>query len=212
MYTVDVEGTYSFRHCDSRNIMTFGARHASLENANGLSSFASVNDGASGTGLLTSRAYANRTAYGTGVTGSWQGRKPLFCGSCVHLIGGLRGSMLWGCTNVNAETGVSEMTPSGPAGAASFNRAAASTDDSIFIGEAIGGLQWDYRVICFPADAFFRVVFEYQYWNTGDGTAEAGSFAGFGTSPNNSQGTATASAAGQELDLYGVSVGTGFTW
>lgn len=210
-YTVDLEGTYSFCAYDSKNTLSFGARHASATHTSGLDSFADVNDGASGQGLLASRAWSQASAHGTGITGGWVGRKPLFCRSCVHLIGGLRGSALWGCTHATAETSVAAQSTSG-GGSASTNAARVSSNDTLFIGEAFTGLQWDYRVHCFPADAFFRVMAEYQYWNSDGGVASAGSFAGFGASPNFSQGTATASASGFQMDLYGLSIGTGFTW
>lgn len=210
-YTVDLEGTYSFCAYDSKNTLSLGARYASATHTAGLDSFADVNDGASGQGLLASRAWSQASAQGTGITASWIGRKPLFCRSCVHLIGGLRGSALWGSTNATAETSVAAQTTSG-GGSASTNAARVGSNDTLFIGEVFSGLQWDYRVHCFPADAFFRIVAEYQYWNSDGGAAAAGSFAGFGTAPNFAQGTATASASALQMDLYGLSIGTGFTW
>ena len=210
MYTIDVEGTYSFCACRVKNTLSFGVRYASADHVMGLSTQADVDDGASGTGILQGRAYAQRTAEGTGLTGSWYARKPLFCNSCIHLIGGMRGSVLWGDSVAIAETGVLEAAPGGFA--SSTNSAFVSQDDAMFIGEAQLGLQWDYRVQCFPADAFFRIAAEYQFWSAADGAAIANSFAGFGTAPNNSQGTADAVANTIDLDLYGFSIATGFTW
>jgi hypothetical protein len=210
-YTADLEGTYSFCVCDAKNTFSFGARYASASQTAGLDSFADVNDAASGQGIITSRGWSQTSADGAGITGGWVGRKPLFCRSCVHLIGGVRGSALFGSTHVAAETGVSEHTTSG-GGAASTNAAVVSSNDTLFIGEVMGGLQWDYRVVCFPADAFFRIVAEYQHWNSDGGAANAGSFAGFGSSPNFSQSSVLASASGLDMDLYGFSIGTGFTW
>jgi hypothetical protein len=210
-YTADLEGTYSFCVCDAKNTFSFGARYASASQTAGLDSFADVNDAASGQGIITSRGWSRTSADGAGITGAWVGRKPLFCRSCVHLIGGVRGSALFGSTDVAAETGVSEHTTSG-GGAASTNAALVSSNDTLFIGEVMAGLQWDYRVVCFPADAFFRVVAEYQHWNSDGGAANSGSFAGFGTSPNFSQSSVLASASGLDMDLYGFSIGTGFTW
>lgn len=211
MYTADIEGTYSFCCCNVKNTLSFGARYASAEHTTGLDTIGDVNDGAAGTGVISGGAYARRSADGTGLTGSWYSRKPLFPCSCINVIGGLRGSVLWGDAIAISETRVAAQTPSG-GGAISTNSAFLAEDGAMFIGEAQLGLQWDYRVQCFPADAFFRIMAEYQYWNAGDGTTLATSFAGFGAAPNFSQGTASATADSLDIDLYGLSVGTGFTW
>ena len=212
-YTTDLEGTYSFCCCDTKHTFSFGARYARAEHVAGLDSFADVNNAAGGTGLIYGAAHINRGMEGVGLTSSWTGRKPLFCNSCIHLIGGLRGSILWGESWAVAETRVAEQTAGPPAaGAASTNSAYYSDDDAIFIGEAIAGLEWNYRVQCFPADAFFRIVGEYQNWQSANGIAQATSFAGFGTTPSFSQGLATASANTLGFDLYGFSISTGFTW
>ena len=210
LYTTDIEGTYSFCCCRSKHTLSFGARYADADHTAGLDTLADVNNGSGGNGLISGGAYMSREFSGTGITGGWQGRKPLFCGSCIHLFAGLRGSVIWGDSELISETRVTAQTPGG--GAASSNIAILTEDETLFIGEVQLGLEWDYRVKCFPADAFFRVVAEYQYWDCGDGSTFATSFAEFGTSPSNSRGTATSSAQAFELDLYGFSVATGFTW
>ena len=37
----------------------------------------------------------------------------------------------------------------------------------LFIGEVEAGVQWNAPLKCVPADAFFRVALDYQYWGTG---------------------------------------------
>lgn len=211
-YTIDLEGTRSFCVYDTKNTFTFGVRYALLQHDTALSVDAQVDNGASGTGVISGNARANRLAAGTGITSSLSGRKPLFCDSCIHLFYGARGSVVWGCISNSVETDTIEVTAGATAG--SYNGAVAEVDDAMFIGEVQLGLEFDYRVVCFPADAFFRVALEYQYWNADSGSAVASSFAGFGgPSPTPlSQGQAYAQANGATLDLIGLSVGTGFTW
>ncbi|TWT30235.1 hypothetical protein KOR34_47930 [Posidoniimonas corsicana] len=211
-YTIDLEGTRSFCVYDTKNTFTFGVRYALLQHDTALSVDAQVDNGASGTGVISGNARANRLAAGTGITSSLSGRKPLFCDSCIHLFYGARGSVVWGSISNSVETDTIEVTAGATAG--SYNGAVAEVDDAMFIGEVQLGLEFDYRVVCFPADAFFRVALEYQYWNADSGSAVASSFAGFGgPSPTPlSQGQAYAQANGATLDLIGLSVGTGFTW
>jgi len=211
-YTIDLEGSRNFCFHDTKNTFTFGARYASLSHDAVLSADALINDGAGGTGVLSGNARSNRRAYGTGITTSLSGRKPLFCNSCIHLFYGLRGSVVWGKISNSVETDTIEITQGASAG--SYNGAVSLVDDAMFIGEAQLGFEMDYRVICFPADAFFRVALEYQYWDANEGSAQASSFAGFGgPSPAAfSQGQAFADANGLTLDLIGLSIGTGFTW
>ena len=212
-YTTDLEATRSFSFHDTRNTLSFGARYGSLTHDTSLSADAQILDSAGGNlAVISGNARANRRAFGTGITGSFSGRKPLFSNSCIHLYYGLRGSVLWGTISNSAETDSFESTAGAAAG--SFNNAAVSVSDSFFIGEAQLGLQWDYRVACFPADAFFRIGAEYQYWDATTGTASATSFAGFGApnTPPFSQGQAFADTDGLSLDLIGISVSTGFNW
>jgi len=52
---------------------------------------------------------------------------------------------------------------------------------------------------------------EYQYWDASSGSASSTSFAGFGN-PATSLVTASADAPGLRMDLFGFTIGTGFTW
>ncbi len=211
-YTLDLEATRGFCCYDMKNQVSFGVRYASVSHDSALSADAQVDTGASSYGVLSGNARSNRRAYGTGFTTSLTGRKPLFCNSCIHLFYGLRGSVVWGKITNSVETDTIEVTSGATAG--SYNAAFAGVNDAMFIGEAQLGAQVDYRVFCFPADAFFRVALEYQYWDAGEGSTTASSFAGFGgpAPAALSQGTATAYADGITMDLIGLSVATGFTW
>ncbi|MEM8864035.1 MAG: hypothetical protein AAGF31_00630 [Planctomycetota bacterium] len=211
-YTIDLEGTRSFCCRDFKNIYSFGVRYASLLHDTALSADGQIGNGAGGPGVISGNARSNRRAFGTGITTSLSGRKPLFCDSCIHMFYGLRGSVVWGKITNSVETDTIEVTSGATAG--SYNGAFAGVNDAMFIGEVQLGAQVDYRVFCFPADAFFRVAFEYQYWDAGEGAAAATSFAGFG-GPDPapfSQGQAFAEADGLTLDLVGLSIATGFTW
>lgn len=211
-YTADIELTRSFCCYDTKNTVSFGARYASVLHDSGLSVDAQINNGAGGLGVLSGNARSNRSAHGTGITAAWQGRRPFFCNSCLHLFYGTRGSVVWGPISNSVETDTIEVTTGATAG--SYNGAVTLVDDALFIVEGQLGLQVDYRVSCFPADAFFRVAAEYQYWDANEGSTVATSFAGFGgPSPAPfSQGQAFAAADGITLGLIGLTIGTGFTW
>ncbi len=211
-YTIDLELTRSFCCYDTKNTVSFGTRYASILHDNALSVDGQVNNGAGGLGVISGNARSNRSAHGTGITGSWQGRRPFFCNSCLHLFYGTRGSVVWGPISNSVETDTIEITTGATAG--SYNGAVTLVNDALFIVEGQLGLQVDYRVACFPADAFFRIAAEYQYWSAEEGTTVATSFAGFGgPSPAPfSQGQAFAAADGLSLDLIGLTIGTGFTW
>ncbi len=211
-YTADIEVTRSFCHYLCRNTFAFGARYASVLHDSALSVDAQINDGAAGLGILSGNARSNRSAHGMGITTALSGYRPFHCNSCLSLYYNLRGSVVWGPVSNSVETDTIELTTGATAG--SYNGAVSLVDDALFIGEAQLGVQANYRVMCFPANAFFRVAAEYQYWNAEIGSAFATSFAGFGdpNAPPFSEGRATALAQGIDLSLIGVTIGTGFTW
>ncbi|TWU25961.1 hypothetical protein [Bythopirellula polymerisocia] len=211
-YTADIEVTRSFCHYTCRNTFAFGARYASVLHDSALSVDAQLNDGAAGLGILSGNARSNRSAHGMGITTALSGYRPFHCDSCLSLYYNLRGSVVWGPITNSAETDTIELTAGATAG--SYNGAFSQVDDALYIGEAQLGVQANYRVMCFPANAFFRVAGEYQYWGASLGSAVASSFAGFGdpNAPPFSEGRATALAQGIDLSLIGLTIGTGFTW
>jgi hypothetical protein len=97
--------------------------------------------------------------------------------------------------------------------AGSINSASTYVDDTLFVGEIQLGLEWTYALRCLPANAFFRTAIEYQRWDGGPGFSEAGSFASYtGSGSNTSTADTETSAASPQLDLVGLTLGTGLTW
>ncbi|MCA9232736.1 MAG: hypothetical protein KDA57_18955 [Planctomycetales bacterium] len=208
-YYADIELTRNFCLNGCKNQFSFGARYALIEHHESVIAMAEVDEG-----LINGGARSNRQAHGTGITFGLNGRKPLFCNSCAHWFYNLRSSILWGCNHNEVETWSEAILidTDATAIAGSKDGAIASVNDDLFIGEVQVGLQWDFAMRCLPAKSFFRLAFEYQYWDASSGHAASGSFAGFGDPAATSLGTAYADAPGMRVDLLGFHVGTGFTW
>jgi hypothetical protein len=212
-YTVDLELTRRFCYHGCAMQASAGVRHAEIEHNEAL--FALANTEA---GWHTGFARANRLSRGTGVQLGLYGRKPVFPCSCVHWFYNARGSALWGPTQTSVETFASVSTnaiPGAQGDAASLNGAYTNVDDTLIIGEIQLGLEWEYALRCIPANAFFRAAFEYQRWEGGMGFSDSQSFAGaeiVGQADSTSVLTASALAAEPQMDLFGVTLGTGLTW
>lgn len=215
-YYTDLELTRNFCLHGSKNQFTFGARYALIEHNESVIAMAEVPQG-----LINGGARSNRQAHGTGLTFGLNGRKPLFRNSCAHWFYNVRSSILWGNTTNSVETWSETILlsadPDVSAVAGSKNGAIAQLDDDLFIGEVQLGLEWNFAMRCLPARSFFRLAFEYQYWDAGSGNATSNSFSGFsettgGVTTATSSGTANAGAPGLQVDLIGFHVGTGFTW
>jgi len=209
-YYTDLELTRNFCLNGIKNQFSFGVRYALFEHDESVIAMAEVPEG-----LINGGARSNRQAHGTGITFGLNGRKPLFCNSCAHWFYNIRSSVLWGSVNNSVETWSETILsdPNATAIAGSKDGAIAAVDDDIFIGEVQLGLEWNFAMRCLPAKSFFRMAFEYQYWDASRGRAASTSFSGFEV--NNvatAQGTAFADAPGLRVDLVGFSVGTGFTW
>ncbi len=206
-YTIDLEVTRRFCLNDCWMQFSAGVRHASIQHDQSITGISDVDDG-----IVFGYSRANRLSRGTGVVLGLYGRKPLFPCSCVHWFYNVRFSTLWGPTETYAETNASIQATAG-ANAGSVNGAHTAVDGDIFIGEIQLGLEWNYALQCVPARAFFRTAVEYQRWDGGAGFSSATSFAGMGPPLNpTSVATANASALGPQLDLVGLTFGTGLTW
>ncbi|HUS40102.1 MAG TPA: hypothetical protein VMX74_11655 [Pirellulales bacterium] len=201
-YSIDLEVRRTFCFHSTKMYVGFGPRHARMEHDQSVAGFAWVEDD-----ILTGTARSNRAAYGTGISLSTGGRKPLFDNSCAHFFFNLRAAILWGNTDVDVETSASLIDPT--ATAASYNAAAASLVDDMFIGEVQLGIQWDYELKWMCANAFFRIAGEYQYWDASQGYAVSASFADEGGVVDS---LAFADADGLRMNLTGFSIATGFTW
>jgi hypothetical protein len=205
-YTIDWELTRRFCVGNCQSQASLGVRYGSLELSDSVTGLA-IDDDARHMAFARSDAYSR----GTGLVMGLYGRKPLFPCSCVHWFYNARLSALWGPTCTSAETFSAVMVDGSSAG--SVNSASTYVDDTLFIGEIQLGLEWNYPLQCLPANAFCRTAIEYQRWDGGPGSSEAGSFASF-TDNNNytSTGTTATSAASPQLDLVGLTIGTGLTW
>jgi hypothetical protein len=205
-YTIDWELTRRFCLGNCASQASFGVRYGSVDVNNSITGVA-LDDDARHVGYARSNAYTR----GTGVVMGLYGRKPLFPCSCVHWYYNARWSVMWGPTSTSAETFASVMVDGSNAG--SVNGASTYVDDTLFIGEIQLGLEWNYALQCLPANAFFRTALEYQRWDGGPGSSEAGSFASL-TDTNNYTSTASVftSAHSPQLDLLGLTFGTGLTW
>ncbi|NIL98048.1 MAG: hypothetical protein GTO76_09490 [Planctomycetales bacterium] len=201
-YAIDLEVRRTFCFHDNKLYLGFGPRYALFEQDQSVTAFALVDDD-----ILTGTARSNRQAYGTGISLSFGGRHPLFCNSCAHFFFNMRASILWGCTHAEVQTSASLFDPE--ATAASYNGAASSIDDDLFIGEIQLGIEWDYQLQWLPANAFFRIAAEYQYWDASQGYAVSGSYA---DEVDVVTSTAFAEADGLRMNLIGFSIGTGLTW
>ncbi len=215
-YYTDLELTRNFCLNGSKNQFTFGARYALIQHDESIVGMSNTYaTGAVPQGILSGGARAQRQAHGTGITFGLNGRKPLFCNSCAHWFYNVRSSILWGCTHNNVETWAQAVSLPGqgvPANAGSKDGALVAVNDDLFIGEVQLGIEWDFALRCLPAKSFFRIAGEYQYWDASSGFAASGSFAGYGDPTATSLVNTNAQAPGLLVDLYGLSVATGFTW
>jgi hypothetical protein len=211
-YTVDLEITRRFCLHDCWMQAAVGLRHAELEASESITGLGLTDDG-----LLSGYGRANRYTRGTGILLGLYGRKPLFPCSSVNWFYNVRWSAVWGPTHTSAETfaAVQAGDDDFTASAASVNGAYTCVDDTLFIGEVQLGLEWNYALVCMPANAFFRVALEYQRWDGGSGFSGANSFAGItldGDTEANSIISTSASAPAPQMDLIGFTIGTGLTW
>jgi hypothetical protein len=203
-YTADFEVTRSFCLGMSKVMFDFGGRYASFEAGQG-QQVTRWADGATDIGF--SSAFTDFDFNGLGLTMGFLGRTPIGCNTCISLVWGVRGSILWGDAERSVQTSDSVMEVGSDV--QSTNSASEENCDTAFIFESLVGVQWDHELRCLPMSAYFRLAFEYQYWNMGSGgSAAAGSFAV--DSPFH--GVSDASIGRVDLNLVGLSVGCGFNW
>jgi hypothetical protein len=206
VYTIDLEVNRRFCVHDCAMQASVGVRHGSIEHHESIVGTVLGDDS-----RFAGYARSDRYTHGTGFVFGLYGRKPLFPCSCVHWFYNARLSTLWGPTMTNAETFAAVMADGSSAG--SINNATTCVDDNMFIGEIQLGLEWNYALRCLPANAFCRAAIEYQRWDGGTGFSESLSFAAFEDDNDfESEVTAFASAAEPQLDLFGITIGTGLTW
>jgi hypothetical protein len=180
-----------------------GARHALLD----------VNSHLSTSGVFTSSNSAQLDLSdgsgfeGTGITYAILVRRQIG-NSHANFFCGARGSNMDGRSDSSGRAAVAIS-----AGGASFSDSISSSrhdgNASLTIGELQAGLEYDIPLTCVPADAFFRVAYEFQDWNI-DGRSAAG------LNTSGSAGPVTLSASASpgigDMQLNGVTFATGLTW
>jgi hypothetical protein len=202
--TADIELVRNFRPGKWKIEGTIGARHAHIGVDSDFLAF----------GVFTTGNFVNLTLQngfnfsGEGGTSAWYVRRQIG-DSPVSFFGSFRGSYLGGHTDsFGRADGTVASSPSAPlVGAATVTRANADAELDIFEYQA--GLQLDFRLRVMPVNAFFRTAFEYQNWDI-DAPPTGG--AGFGGTIGEITTNSFASAGIGHAYLYGVIVGTGFTW
>ncbi len=142
--------------------------------------------------------------HGVGVTSGLTMLRPIGCKN-LNFFCTAQASLLWDTCGVDESQ--SRVTWESD-NAASQSVGKANTD--LFIGEVETGVQWMAPLKCVPADAFFRVAFDYQYWGTG-GVPVIADVNSAG--PNLTHlGTAAAVAGNGRTGLVGFGISTGITW
>jgi len=215
-WTGDAEVTYSWHRSAAHHYGVFGnssfqlgmgVRHAEYENDSLILANASFTDA-----IAHSSAVAKTDFEGTGITSGIRGT--VFLGGRVSLFWGVRGSVIWGDLTTLSQTAATAIYDVDPA-AGAINSAGTESDEELFIGEAQLGIQWEHRLKCVPATAFFRVAGEYQYWDIDsaafsatDSTVQVDILGG----PDAIIAAAESRAEAPRLELYGLSIATGFTW
>lgn len=210
----DTELTYSLSHgsChygllkNSSLQLAVGLRYAEYENESLM-----IANGSFGDAIAHSSGIAQVRYDGTGITSGIRGTFGLKHHTALYW--GLRGSYLWGDMTTLAQTAATAIYEVDPA-AGAINSAGTSTDEELFIGEATLGLQWQHQLRCIPACAFFRVAAEYQLWDiNSDAFSYAESVVEVDVLPADSIiSSAQALAGSPKVDLFGLTVATGFTW
>ena len=99
-YTADFEVTRAFCCGMSKVNFFLGGRYASFEAGEGLD----VSRLTSPTEITYSNAFTDFSFNGLGITTGFFGRTPIGCDTCISLVWGLRGSVLWGNANRAVQT------------------------------------------------------------------------------------------------------------
>jgi hypothetical protein len=203
-YTIDVEGIRTFRPGNWILDLSVGARHASYNSDSQIETFGVIT-----TGNFANVALSNGCAFdGTGVTYALGGRRRIM-DTHAHFFFTARGTRAEGeSDSFGRSAGTVASSPSAPlVGAATVTRN--DSDAVMNIGEFQVGVEWEYPLVCLPANFFFRTAYEYQYWNF-EGRPTGG--AGFGGTIGDLTTNSFASAGLGDMTLMGLSIGTGLTW
>lgn len=213
----DLELTYSFHkdschHCPHLGgfgvQFGVGVRYANFENQAVSLGAARLDDA-----IVNTTAVAATEFDGVGITGGIRGTKCLWHN--VSLYVNARYSHLFG--DVLARSQASASAVNGIDAAADVFSAGARSDEELLIGEFQVGLQWEHELRCIPANCFFRVAGEYQYWDLrSDIFAQSNAQVQIDVLPAGpgqvAIATSESSAIAPQLDLFGLSIAAGLTW
>lgn len=212
MYS-DVEVTYGWNHgqhhygilSNSSFQLAVGVRYAELDTDSLAFGTAILDDV-----LATSTAVARSEFDGIGITAGFRGTKQLW--HCTSGFFSVRGSVVSGDLTTRTQTVAQAVGIGDAAGAVTV--AGAATNDDLMIGEFQLGVQWEHDLRCLPARYFFRVAAEYQHYNldspifaTSDAQVDIATVPGTIATAQSS-----ALAKAPDLDLFGISIGTGLMW
>jgi hypothetical protein len=149
-------------------------------------------------GMYSNAMYSFENAYGsamygTGLTFSLQGLRPIGdSGFALYAVA--RGSTLWGETQsfAGSSAGYDSFYGSGTSTATGFGRL---NDQTYYIAEAQGGVQWSRYSRWFNGRFFARAGFEYQWWrglvnqaNAAVSAGDLGNSRGVPTAPSTDSG------------------------
>jgi hypothetical protein len=203
-YTVDLEARRSFCCGQSKVDFFLGGRYGSFEAGQGLD----VTRLTGLTDVAYSNAFTDFHFNGVGITTGFWGRTPIGCDTCISLVWGVRGSVLWGDAYRAAQT-TDTSYDGGISTATGFNSAESDQCATAFIVEAQFGAQWDHELRCLPMSAFFRIYGEYQYWDLGGSGSVAVDTAALNAP---SFAHSSASIGNVDMNLVGLTIGCGFNW
>ncbi len=204
--TFDLEVTRLFGNCNScaETRWSFGVRYAQLHEAAGtmLDEYTLLNN-------YRAQVISSHYFSGTGLTMGLTRIRPVGCRG-FNIFWDGRVSVLWDA-DTNTYVGTHANYNSLTGAAASTNNAVSLNDGNLFIGEIRAGGQWNLPLRCVPANAFFRLAFEYQYWCTG---SDSGVWAWSAATPLGGPAILAGGAASGDshVDLVGFTIGTGLTW
>lgn len=205
-FTIDLLAERYFGNdCRSRTVF-FGVRHADAEASQFLAQTELIDRGGS-TETQEATSFSRYRVDGTGPTFGLTGRRRLNASgwNSFYRVGG---SILFG--DGFAQSAASTRSTTTGTSVADFDANAGDDSATLYIFDLQLGVERHWALQCAPANAFFRVAGEYQYWGS-DSDARAGASANSALT-GQSTAASTAIANDMDLDLFGVSIGAGLTW
>lgn len=206
-YTADLEGFHTWYKddcCLDQRYISAGFRYANWEADELVEAHAVV-----GGDYVQGLAHTVRNFDGPGGTFAYGGTHGFQGCQCLRMFFNLRGSFMFGDVYKAAQTTAWAFDPSiVPGTAVNYSTAVVQTTDTAFIGEVQLGMQFEQPLACCCGRFFLRSALEFQYWNADGGYAAAGSQA----FTNDAIVTSLATADDFEMNLIGLTIGTGLMY